>query len=118
MKQAYQLSNIQQHYNSEIVLQLDDYSIESNKSTALVGPNGSGKSTLLDLLAFISRPDHGSIMFYDQLTQEQDYQAQRLLLLQIHKKIMGLQSIFQVMMLQMGFRNKWLISLQMPLLRK
>ncbi len=66
MTAAYQLRNITQSYNGNIVLALDDFIIESERVTALVGPNGSGKSTLMDMLALIKAPQRGQLEFFSR----------------------------------------------------
>ncbi len=66
MSKAYQLDNIEYAYGDEVVLRIDEYSIEENTINALVGANGSGKSTLLNLLAFITRPPSGQLYFFNE----------------------------------------------------
>jgi tungstate transport system ATP-binding protein len=45
------------------ILAVDELSIRTGETLALVGPNGAGKSTLLLALAGLLRPDRGSIVF-------------------------------------------------------
>ncbi len=63
---AYKLCSIECAYGDEVVLSVDEYSIEQNSVTALVGANGSGKSTLLNLLAFIGKPLRGELYYFDE----------------------------------------------------
>ena len=63
MDSLYQISNLVFTYGGRKVLDLDDLHIEHNRVTAVVGPNGSGKSTLFDILAFLRKPDSGTIWF-------------------------------------------------------
>ena len=46
---------------SDILLKIDQLSIESGSKVAIVGPSGSGKTTLLNLMAGISSPQQGRI---------------------------------------------------------
>ncbi|MDP8218639.1 MAG: ATP-binding cassette domain-containing protein [Candidatus Theseobacter exili] len=54
--------------NQESFLVLEDVDIEvkRGKITALIGANGAGKTTLFNVISGFSRPDSGSIMFYDE----------------------------------------------------
>ena len=63
MDYLYQISNLVFSYSGRKVLDLDDLHIDHNRVTAVVGPNGSGKSTLFDILAFLQKPDAGTISF-------------------------------------------------------
>ncbi len=63
MSLIYQLNNIQYTYTDAPVLRIDKYSIEEYSVTALVGANGSGKSTLLNMLAFVSEPTAGELIY-------------------------------------------------------
>ncbi|NKB36526.1 MAG: ATP-binding cassette domain-containing protein [Gammaproteobacteria bacterium] len=63
MSLIYQLNNIQYIYTTTPVLRIDEYSIEEHSVTALVGANGSGKSTLLNMLAFITEPTAGELIY-------------------------------------------------------
>lgn len=66
MTPAYQLTNINYHYNKTLALSLPELNIQSGKITALIGPNGGGKSTLLNLLAFLQKNQQGSIKFFSE----------------------------------------------------
>lgn len=48
-------------YEGKRVVELDNIELRDGTTTAVVGPNGSGKSTLLRLLAFLERPDAGTL---------------------------------------------------------
>jgi len=48
---------------SKVILDIDDLSLPRGELTAIAGPNGSGKSTLLNILAFLEKPERGSIHF-------------------------------------------------------
>ena len=64
MDPLYQISGLAFSYAGRNVLDLDELCIERNRVTAVVGPNGSGKSTLFDILAFLRKPDTGTILFH------------------------------------------------------
>ena len=63
MESLYQISSLAFSYPGRKVLNLDELLIARNQVTAVVGPNGSGKSTLFDILAFLRKPDTGTILF-------------------------------------------------------
>ena len=63
MDYLYQISNLVFSYSGRKALDLDQLLIDNNRVTAVVGPNGSGKSTLFDILAFLRKPDTGTILF-------------------------------------------------------
>lgn len=70
MEPLYQITGLAFSYSGRNVLDLDELHIERNRVTAVVGPNGSGKSTLFDILAFLRKPDTGSILFRGKPTSE------------------------------------------------
>ena len=59
----YTLENIVQAYKGKIALDIPHLNIAPGSITGLMGPNGSGKSTLLKLLAFVSPPVKGRLLF-------------------------------------------------------
>ena len=59
----YQLSSIQASYGKAIGVAVDELTIAAGELSVLVGPNGSGKSTLLSVLAFLDKPERGTISF-------------------------------------------------------
>lgn len=63
MESLYQISSLAFSYPGRKVLDLNELLIARNQVTAVVGPNGSGKSTLFDILAFLRKPDAGTILF-------------------------------------------------------
>ena len=63
MESLYKISGLAFSYAGHRVLDLDELDIGRNRVTAVVGPNGSGKSTLFDILAFLRRPDTGTVLF-------------------------------------------------------
>ncbi len=63
MDHLYQISGLTFSYGSRKALDLDELHIDHNRVTAVIGPNGSGKSTLFDMLAFLRKPDTGTILF-------------------------------------------------------
>jgi tungstate transport system ATP-binding protein len=58
-----QLSSIQASYGKTLGVAIDDLSLSAGGLYVLVGPNGSGKSTLLGILAFLNKPDQGTVSF-------------------------------------------------------
>jgi tungstate transport system ATP-binding protein len=59
----YQLSSVQTSYGKTLGVAIDDLSLSSGGLYVLAGPNGSGKSTLLGILAFLNKPDRGTVSF-------------------------------------------------------
>jgi tungstate transport system ATP-binding protein len=47
----------------KVILDIDSLCLAQGELTAIVGPNGAGKSTLLKILAFLDRPDRGTVHF-------------------------------------------------------
>lgn len=56
-----EFGNIKKTYNGQVVLNIDNFSIEEGKIIAITGPNGSGKSTLARILAGIISSDDKTI---------------------------------------------------------
>jgi len=65
MQSAYILKDVRSGYDGNIVLDINELLIEKGSITALVGPNGSGKSTLFNLLAFLTIPLQGEMIFLE-----------------------------------------------------
>jgi tungstate transport system ATP-binding protein len=63
MAPLYQLDNVRKNYGSREALAIDALTIQVGRCYSLTGPNGSGKSTLLQILAFLSPPTAGRLLF-------------------------------------------------------
>ena len=60
---ALQITNLTKQYNAQKTA-LSNFSITINKGIlGLLGPNGAGKSTLMKLIATISKPTQGTLLF-------------------------------------------------------
>jgi len=59
----YHLVSVQALYGKTFGVDLDELTIKAGELCVLVGPNGSGKSTLLEILAFLNKPNRGTISF-------------------------------------------------------
>jgi ABC-type lipoprotein export system ATPase subunit len=57
------LEGVYKNYGSIRVLEGMDLQVEEGKPLCLLGRSGCGKSTLLKLLALITRPDKGALLF-------------------------------------------------------
>jgi tungstate transport system ATP-binding protein len=57
------LSAVEKRYNRSTALKLRQLTIQKGELTLLTGPNGSGKSTLLNILALLTKPDQGQMIF-------------------------------------------------------
>lgn len=53
------LGNIKKTYNNQVVLNIENLSLEEGKIYAVIGPNGSGKSTLAKIIAGLLTDDTG-----------------------------------------------------------
>lgn len=63
MQPIYSLHHVEKRYDSRLVLDIDRLELYPGQSYALLGPNGAGKSTLLELLALLSPPTSGNLLF-------------------------------------------------------
>jgi ABC-type Fe3+/spermidine/putrescine transport system ATPase subunit len=54
-------------YGNKTVVNKLNLEVKENEIVALLGPNGCGKTTLLNMLAGLTRPDHGNIYIDDVL---------------------------------------------------
>jgi len=61
----YSLRDIQVHRGKRCILDIEELDIREGRVYSLVGPNGAGKSTLLNVLAFLLKPDSGTIVCND-----------------------------------------------------
>lgn len=59
----YEIRGLVCSYGEVPVLRIESLSIPADGPTAIVGHNGSGKSTLLKVLAFLLKPDSGTVRF-------------------------------------------------------
>ena len=50
------------------------FSLERQQTLAIIGKNGSGKSTLVKMIAGITQPTYGRILFNDHELQFEDFQ--------------------------------------------
>jgi tungstate transport system ATP-binding protein len=57
------LISIEKRYGKSVALELEELTIKTGRLHLLTGPNGSGKSTLLGILALLTHPDKGEILF-------------------------------------------------------
>lgn len=57
------LTSIQKHYGDKVALKLEELTLSPGRLYTLTGPNGSGKSTLLSILAFLTKPERGDVVF-------------------------------------------------------
>ncbi len=70
MKFIYQIRNIYFRYGKgKYLFHNLNCQIQENKITGIIGPNGAGKTSLLNLLAGISKPTAGEIIFKGHLLE-------------------------------------------------
>ncbi len=65
----YKLRDIRVRRGGRNILDIHSLDIQAGKVYSLLGPNGAGKSTLLNVLAFLLRPDTGSITCGETLVE-------------------------------------------------
>ncbi|NJB66390.1 tungstate transport system ATP-binding protein [Desulfobaculum xiamenense] len=70
MSAIYELDNVRQVYAGRTVLDVESLRIGERRIVGVAGPNGSGKSTLMRILAFLERPERGTIRFAGQVCAE------------------------------------------------
>jgi tungstate transport system ATP-binding protein len=74
----YRLDGVQRVIGDDkVILDIAALRFGQGELTAIVGPNGAGKSTLLKLLAFLDRPDKGTVHFRGEPTSHMDFSKLR-----------------------------------------
>jgi ABC-type sugar transport system ATPase subunit len=63
MNAQFVITSVQKCYGEKIALELKKLAIWPGRIYILTGPNGSGKSTLLNILALLSKPELGAVMY-------------------------------------------------------
>ena len=58
------MCDISKSYKKIKVLNEVNLAVERGHITGLLGPNGAGKTTLLKILAGLTSPDEGKLLFY------------------------------------------------------
>lgn len=66
MSLLFEAKGLVRDYGELRALDLPEFHLNKGEVVALTGPNGSGKSTLLRILAFLEKPDQGSLVFHGQ----------------------------------------------------
>ncbi|MDI7260455.1 MAG: ABC transporter ATP-binding protein [Thermodesulfobacteriota bacterium] len=67
-------------YHGRIPALLDvSLGVEEGEKFAIIGANGSGKSTLLQIMSGLIYPDHGKILFKEQIVSEKTLRDKRFL---------------------------------------
>lgn len=59
----YRLRSIRKEYGSIVALDIGELTIAKGRLYTLTGANGAGKSTLLNILAFLSPPTSGEVLY-------------------------------------------------------
>jgi ABC-type bacteriocin/lantibiotic exporter with double-glycine peptidase domain len=112
MSELYRLDQIRFSYlKNQVVLDIPKLEIATNKVTAIQGSNGAGKSTLLKLLAFLERPQQGSIRFCGKkLSTTVLLSSRRSVSLVAQKPYLLRGTIFENVLLGLKFRGVSAIS--------
>ena len=61
--EKYRLTSIRASYGRNLGIAVDELALTAGGLYVLIGPNGSGKSTLLSVMAFLKKPEQGTICF-------------------------------------------------------
>ena len=67
-----QLKNITKHYDTKIIFDHFNLTIEDNELVAIVGNSGSGKSTLLNIMGLLEEIEEGEIIINHQLISNKE----------------------------------------------
>lgn len=70
------ITGLIKRYNTRIVLDIPELTIEASERLAIMGANGSGKSTLLRILAGAIKPDEGAVIIPEQMRADAGYMPQ------------------------------------------
>ncbi len=62
----YRAENLLCRAGGRRILDIEHFEIEAGRIYGLLGANGAGKTTLLNILAFLDRPDSGTLEFVDR----------------------------------------------------
>ncbi len=62
----YKLEKLKRVRGNRTILNIGTLEIDSGQIYTLIGPNGAGKTTLLKILAFLDRPDGGTLHFKEK----------------------------------------------------
>ncbi|NLF96994.1 MAG: ATP-binding cassette domain-containing protein [Candidatus Riflebacteria bacterium] len=95
-------------HGGRAIVDIERLAIESGKIYALTGPNGAGKTTLLQMLAFIDRPDAGTIKFAGGLVEYDEKHLQplrRRVVMVDQQPILFSMSVFANVELPLKLRN-------------
>ena len=63
MTELYRLRSVTKRYGSILAIDIDALTIEAGRLYTLTGANGAGKSTLLSILAFLTPPSTGEVLY-------------------------------------------------------
>jgi len=63
LTELYRLRSVTKRYGSNVAVDIDALTIDSGRLYTLTGANGAGKSTLLGILAFLTPPTSGEILY-------------------------------------------------------
>ena len=65
--------NISKSYGKKEILKKVSIQINLDEITGLLGPNGAGKTTLFYILAGLTNPDNGKVIFNNSFKNRQCY---------------------------------------------
>jgi len=63
LTELYRLRSVTKRYGANVAVDIDALTIDSGRLYKLTGANGAGKSTLLGILAFLTPPSSGEILY-------------------------------------------------------
>ncbi len=113
MSPLLQLSNLRVRRDGQMVLDIEDLSVERGEVLAIVGPNGAGKSTLFLVLARLLRADEGQVFFEGRPTNSlHDLEYRRQIALVLQESLLMDMSVYENTALGLKFRSKSGVEIQ------
>ncbi len=84
-----ELVNVSKSYGSVEALKDVSLKVNKNETLAILGPNGAGKTTLLKIMAGLTQPDKGTILYNgNPLTEEQVLEFRRKITMVFQRTVM------------------------------
>jgi len=86
MTAALEITDLSKRYQNEEAVRGINFSIAEGEIFGLLGPNGAGKSTTINMIAGVTRIDHGSVQVFGH-DNRHDYRLTRRLVGVMHQEI-------------------------------
>ncbi|PLY02734.1 MAG: ABC transporter ATP-binding protein [Desulfuromonas sp.] len=86
MTKALEINDLAKRYGDDEAVRKISFTIEEGEIFGLLGPNGAGKSTTINMIAGVTRIDHGAVRVFGY-DNRQDYRLTRRLVGVMHQEI-------------------------------